>query len=1465
METIKHFEDRVKMSTSMYAVFKQTHPPTGVEHSVYCNFYNMRERSLVIAGSSVLKVFRLVPENDYAEQKHRVKLEHMHTFNLFGNVICLEAVHLSPARDTLLLCFRDAKLSLVEYDPSTHDLKTVCIKSFEKEEFKGGYVQTAQLPMIRVDPCNRCAAMLIFSRTVAVIPFRKDAATDDSEAGIAFGNKPPLLDWYPVALTELEEKINNVVDMQFLHGYYEPTLLILYEPLRTWPGRIAIRQDTCCILALSLNLQQRVHPVIWSYTNLPFDCLQLLAVPRPLGGVLIMAVDSLLYLNQSVPPYGVSLNAFTEFSTSFPLKQQEGVKISLDCAQACFLNYDRLVLSLKGGELYVLTLFNDGMRSVRNFYFDKAAASVLTTSMTLCEDGYLFLGSRLGNSLLLHYTEKAADLEELAKREEKADGDANDPPSKKKRMDAIGDWMASDVALIDPDELEVYGSETMATKQLTSYTFEVCDSLINIGPCGKICMGEPAFLSEEFAQSTDPDLELVTTAGYGKNGALCVLQRSVRPQVVTTFELPGCVHMWTVMGPPGEKKQQQQQQQPQEQQQEQQQQDKKEETDEPNPAEKTAEQPLTNTHAFLILSRADSSMILQTDQEINELDHSGFSTQNPTVFAGNLGEGRYVLQVCPMGVRLLDGTRQLQHIPLDVGSSIVAGSLADPHVIIRSAEGLVIHLTLRGDPASGCRLAVLRPQLTAVKSKILSICVYKDMSGLFTTQYREPDEAAKPQKPPPPPKESADVSTNGILDDEDELLYGESEDIAMKEPVRLTSKEDSSSAESIFEVKEVTPTFWLFVARENGVLEIYSLPDYKLCFLVKNFPMGQKVLVDSVQMTAPSGTKSSEKLSDMSHESMPVVHEILVVGLGIRQSRPLLLARVDEDLLIYEAFPFYETQREGHLKLRFKKLSHDIILRARKYKSQKAENEEDERAIQERQWLHPFSDISGYSGIFLCGHRPHWLFMSSRGELRYHPMFVDGPIYCFAPFHNVNCPKGFLHFNKQGELRISTLPTHLTYDAPWPVRKVPLRCTPHFVNYHVDSKTYCVVTSQPDPCNHLVRFTGDEKEYELLERDSRYIFPTMDKFSLQLLSPVSWETIPNTRVDLDEWEHLTCIKNVMLYSEGTSTGMKGYLALGTNYCYGEDVTSRGRIIILDIIDVVPEPGQPLTKNKIKIVYSKEQKGPVTALSQVVGFLLSAIGQKVYIWQLKDNELVGVAFIDTQIYIHSVVTVKNLILVGDVFKSVSLLRYQEASRTLSLVSRDVRPLEVYAVEFFIDNTQMSFLVTDAERNLLLYMYQPESRESCGGQRLLRRGDFHVGAPIVSMFRIKCRMGDIAKYDRRAAATVDGRHITMFATLDGSLGYILPVPEKTYRRLLMLQNVLVTNIPHHAGLNPKAYRMYYSQRRYLGNPHKNILDGELIWKFLQLSFMERSELSKKIGTTVTQITDDLLEMETYTAHF
>lgn len=49
----------------------------------------------------------------------------------------MQSVNLANSpRDALLLAFKDAKLSVVEYDPESHDLKTLSLHYFEEDDMK---------------------------------------------------------------------------------------------------------------------------------------------------------------------------------------------------------------------------------------------------------------------------------------------------------------------------------------------------------------------------------------------------------------------------------------------------------------------------------------------------------------------------------------------------------------------------------------------------------------------------------------------------------------------------------------------------------------------------------------------------------------------------------------------------------------------------------------------------------------------------------------------------------------------------------------------------------------------------------------------------------------------------------------------------------------------------------------------------------------------------------------------------------------------------------------------------------------------------------------------------------------------------------------------------------------------------------------------------------------------------------
>lgn len=175
-----------------------------------------------------------------------MRLECVATYELFGNVVDIQPVSLSGAqRDALLVAFKDAKLSVVQHDPDSCELKSLSLHYFEEEDIKGGWLGNYCIPIVKVDPDNRCAVMVIYGKKLVVLPFRRDNSLDEIEiqdvkpmkkTPLQLITRTPILASYTIDLKDLDEKIDNVIDIEFLHGYYEPTLLILYEAVRTFPG-----------------------------------------------------------------------------------------------------------------------------------------------------------------------------------------------------------------------------------------------------------------------------------------------------------------------------------------------------------------------------------------------------------------------------------------------------------------------------------------------------------------------------------------------------------------------------------------------------------------------------------------------------------------------------------------------------------------------------------------------------------------------------------------------------------------------------------------------------------------------------------------------------------------------------------------------------------------------------------------------------------------------------------------------------------------------------------------------------------------------------------------------------------------------------------------------------------------------------------------------------------------------------
>lgn len=284
------------------AAFSELLPPAGITAAVAAFFTrpvaSEPHPELVVCRAHVLEVWSVVRGGERAPGGGDAPpcLQLDATFSLPGRVESAAVLRRRSGaprtqRDALLLTTREAKLSVVRWDPSTRQLAASSLHSWE------GHTPGAEAPRpprALTDPEGRCAAVLLgTTASVALLP----AASSGGNEGVGGGGAPAsAASLSPAWLLDLRSKgVRRVRDAAFLHGFAEPVLLVLHESGLTWAGRLATKRDTTALAAFSISLSTRRATRIWGEEALPFDCGRVEGVPLPLCGALILGASFALY------------------------------------------------------------------------------------------------------------------------------------------------------------------------------------------------------------------------------------------------------------------------------------------------------------------------------------------------------------------------------------------------------------------------------------------------------------------------------------------------------------------------------------------------------------------------------------------------------------------------------------------------------------------------------------------------------------------------------------------------------------------------------------------------------------------------------------------------------------------------------------------------------------------------------------------------------------------------------------------------------------------------------------------------------------------------------------------------------------------------------------------------------------------------------------------------------------------
>ena len=567
-------------------------PPSGVTHALSIPFLSATETNLVVAKTSLLQIFSFINDSDESdprdteekasrfERSYETKLLLLAEYDLPGTVTDISRVEILNSKsggEAILLAFRDAKLSLIEWDPDRCGISTISIHYYEREDLtRSPWIPdlSSCASHLTVDPSSRCAILNFGLRNLAILPFHRpgdDLVMDDYDSHFdgdshemgdsadsmkqdekkeSLNFQTPYASSFVLPLTALDPSLCHPISFSFLYEYREPTFGILYSQVSTTLALLNERKDVVFYSVFTLDLEQRASTTLLSVARLPSDLFKIVALPPPVGGALLIGSNELVHIDQAGKTNAVGVNEFARQASTFSMADQSDLALRLEGCVVEQLGTENgeLILVLSGGDMILVSFKLDG-RSVSGLSVCLIPAHVggnLMKAAASCSaalgGGRIFFGSEDTDSVLVGWSPSPSGIKRTRAHTltNVDDIDLSDVSEDQDDDDNYEDDLYSGTSNVLSQD---YHASNDSSTMCGNYNFRLHDTLPNIGPIRDITLGKSFGKSNSNLTS---DLQLVSSYGSDKNGGLCILNREIDPFVINSLELDNAEAVWSV-------------------------------------------------------------------------------------------------------------------------------------------------------------------------------------------------------------------------------------------------------------------------------------------------------------------------------------------------------------------------------------------------------------------------------------------------------------------------------------------------------------------------------------------------------------------------------------------------------------------------------------------------------------------------------------------------------------------------------------------------------------------------------------------------------------------------------------------------------------------------------------------------------------------------------------------------------